>query len=46
MTQTNQGVDRWLVGYTKANADLLDADPEFRRWLLEDYRPIAGGWQY
>ncbi len=21
-------------------------DPEFAKWLIEEYTPIAGGWQY
>jgi hypothetical protein len=36
----------WINDYLQANAALLEAEPEFRRWLEEDYAPIAGGWQY
>lgn len=39
-------VHRWVEEYREANQALLDRDPEFRRWLEEDYVPIAGGWQY
>lgn len=37
---------RWLEGYQDAHHDLLSNDPEFARWLAEEYVPIAGGWQY
>jgi hypothetical protein len=37
---------RWLDDYRAAHAPLLDADPEFRRWLDEEYVPIGGAWQY
>lgn len=39
----------------ESNMHLLDApqsslsaaaDEEFHRWLDQEYRPIAGGWQY
>ena len=36
----------WITDYVQDNAALLEAEPEFRRWLEEDYAPIAGGWQY
>lgn len=36
----------WLVEYKEANRELIANDPEFARWLEEDYVPIAGGWQY
>jgi hypothetical protein len=26
--------------------EFLGDDPEFRRWLEEEYVPIFGGWQY
>jgi hypothetical protein len=38
--------DRWLTDYKVAYHDLLVNEPEFARWLEEDYVPIAGGWQY
>lgn len=40
------GLPRWLDNYMVVNAPLLDAEPEFRRWLEEEYVPIAGAWQY
>jgi hypothetical protein len=43
---TSIDVNHWLEDYKDANADLLGADPEFCRWLEEEYVPIAGGWQY
>lgn len=39
-------VDRWLDSYKDTNHELLSRDPEFARWLEQDYVPIAGGWQY
>lgn len=35
-----------IQDYKEANQTLLDAHPEFRRWLDDGYVPIAGGWQY
>lgn len=37
---------RWIDEYREANQALLNADPEFRHWLDEEYIPIGGGWQY
>jgi transposase-like protein len=39
-------IRRWLERYKEANAALLESDPEFRRWLDEEYVAIGGGWQY
>jgi len=39
-------INRWLEDYKNSNAALLDSNPEFRRWLDEEYVPIGGGWQY
>jgi hypothetical protein len=39
-------IQRWVEDYKDENTALLDADPEFRRWLEEEYIPIGGGWQY
>ncbi len=39
-------VDCWLKSYKDECRDLLADNPEFARWLEEDYKPIAGGWQY
>jgi hypothetical protein len=36
----------WLDNYKNDNIALLDAEPEFRRWLDKEYAPIGGGWQY
>lgn len=38
--------ESWLAAYRAANAELLKSEPEFARWLADDYVPIAGGWQY
>lgn len=43
---TSIEIDRWVEDYKDANADFLDADPEFHRWLDEEFVPIGGGWQY
>jgi hypothetical protein len=43
---TIPNVQEWIESYKAANAAVLDADPEFRQWLEEDYSPIWGGWQY
>ena len=38
---------RQLVAvYREEHRDELSSDPEFARWLEEDYAPIAGGWHY
>ena len=42
----DSAVHRWLRTYKKTHQDLLSADPNFARWLDEEYVPIAGGWQY
>ncbi len=39
-------VHRWLASYKETCRDLLISNPEFARWLEEEYVPIAGGWQY
>jgi hypothetical protein len=39
-----------MMGYEGGHAmswiSAIDRDPEFARWLHQDYVPIAGGWQY
>jgi hypothetical protein len=46
-TQFPEGpIDRWLASYKESRRSLLDSDPEFARWLDEEYVPLAGGWQY
>lgn len=27
-------------------SEQMRRDPEFAKWLVEEYKPIAGGWQY
>jgi len=27
-------------------AERIQQDPGFAKWLVEEYKPIAGGWQY
>jgi hypothetical protein len=39
-------VDCWLTHYKATYHHLLNSDPEFARWLNEEYVPIAGSWQY
>jgi hypothetical protein len=36
----------WLERYKRDNAELLERDASFRRWLSEEYVPLAGGWHY
>ncbi len=45
-TSERESIMNWLEAYKRENADLLQRNPEFERWLESDYRPIAGGWQY
>lgn len=35
-----------LVDYKQEHVGLIRENPAFARWLEEDYRPLAGGWQY
>ena len=39
-------VGSWLEEYKHANVGLLQADPQFRQWLDEEYVPLQGAWQY
>lgn len=39
-------IQQWLDDYRTENSELIDADPEFRRWLDEEYVPLGGAWQY
>jgi hypothetical protein len=32
--------------YKLAHSELLDGNPDFRKWLENEYVPIVGGWQY
>lgn len=40
------GLKSWLDSYEESERELIDADPEFARWLEEEYVPIGGGWMY
>jgi hypothetical protein len=41
-------IERTLIdrGRARQIQALAASDPEFRAWLRNDYRPLAGGWQY
>jgi hypothetical protein len=45
-TAARLGLGGWLERYKASHQQLLDADPDFARWLEEEYLPIAGGWMY
>jgi hypothetical protein len=36
----------WLEAYKEQHRATLASNPDFARWLDEEYVPIAGGWQY
>jgi hypothetical protein len=40
------GLEQWLEAYRGSQQELLRGDPEFARWLDEEYVPVAGGWMY
>jgi hypothetical protein len=40
------GLESWLDAYEASHRELLCSDPEFARWLEEEYVPVAGGWMY
>jgi hypothetical protein len=44
--ETEETLRQLLVAYKEEHRDELSRDPEFARWLEEDYAPIAGGWHY
>ncbi|MFN8574780.1 MAG: hypothetical protein U0132_22185 [Gemmatimonadaceae bacterium] len=46
MTVPSFPLESFVRAYEDTHRDLLDSDPEFAAWLAQDYRPIAGGWQY
>ncbi len=46
MLESELSLRRLLKAYKEEHADELARDPEFVRWLEEDYAPIAGGWHY
>jgi len=31
---------------SRSQGELSTNDPEYQRWLRDEYVPIAGGWQY
>ena len=39
-------IERSLSEYEAKRKGLLEENPEFARWLREEYVPIAGGWMY
>jgi hypothetical protein len=45
-TVARLGLGTWLDRYRASKHEVLDADPDFARWLEEEYLPIAGGWMY
>jgi hypothetical protein len=45
-TATRLGLEEWLGSYRATQRDLLHSDPEFARWLDEEYVPVAGAWMY
>ena len=45
-TAEHLGSECWLDAYRTSHLELLRSDPEFARWLAEEYVPIAGGWMY
>jgi len=45
-TAARLGLGAWLERYKVSRRELLAADPDFARWLAEEYLPIAGGWMY
>lgn len=40
------GTQQWISDYKTRNASLIADNHAFARWLENDYKPIAGGWQY
>ncbi len=45
-TAARLGLESWLDSYEESQRELIDADPEFARWLKEEYVPPGGGWMY
>lgn len=43
---TGTGVADLIAAYKQAATDVIASDPEFARWLDEEYAPLAGGWHY
>ena len=35
-----------LADYRTEHADRFAADPAFAAWFEQEYRPVAGAWQY
>jgi hypothetical protein len=45
-TAATPGLVQWLDRYKASRHELIAANPDFSRWLEEEYLPIAGGWMY
>jgi hypothetical protein len=45
-TAERLGLEQWLEVYRASQRELLGSDPDFARWLDEEYVPVAGGWMY
>lgn len=39
-------VSHEIIAFKQLNHELINSDPNFAKWLVEEYRPIAGEWQY
>lgn len=46
ITELVMALGYWLEAYKEQYHDQLERDPEFARWLEEQYIPIAGSWWY
>ena len=44
--EVEQTLRQLVAVYREEHRAELSRDPEFARWLEEDYAPIAGGWHY
>ena len=40
------GLGEWLDSYRDTEQELVRGDPDFARWLEEEFVPVAGGWMY
>lgn len=43
---SERSFSHWLETYKEENWALIEANPDFARWLEEAYVPLAGGWHY
>lgn len=46
LPRNDGSIAEWIADYKARHAALLRENPDFARWLDENYIPIAGGWQY